>query len=81
MMTGPGTNTYLLGVQDIVVVDPAPVQAEHLQAIMAAAAEGVIRWVFVTHTHRDQLAACRSAGRTDGRTPHRNAAARRWAAR
>jgi len=53
MMTGPGTNTYLLGVQDIVVVDPAPVDAQHLQAIMAAAAEGIIRWVFVTHTHRD----------------------------
>jgi glyoxylase-like metal-dependent hydrolase (beta-lactamase superfamily II) len=53
MMTGPGTNTYLLGVQDIVILDPGPVHAEHLQAIMAAAADGVIRWVAVTHTHRD----------------------------
>jgi glyoxylase-like metal-dependent hydrolase (beta-lactamase superfamily II) len=53
MMTGPGTNTYLLGVQEIAVLDPGPDDTHHLQAIMTAAADGVIRWVVVTHTHRD----------------------------
>lgn len=52
MMTGPGTNTYLLGTHDIVVIDPGPDDAAHLQAIVNAA-EGRIGWIVVTHTHRD----------------------------
>ena len=56
MMTGPGTNTYLLGTQDIVVLDPGPYAGQgdvtHLQAIVNAA-EGRIGWIVVTHTHRD----------------------------
>src|ERR1700692_3360500 len=68
MMTGPGTNTYLLGVQDITVVDPGPEHAEHLQAIMAPPADGAIRWVAVTHTHRDHSPlAARLAERTGAR--------------
>ncbi|MDP8983430.1 MAG: MBL fold metallo-hydrolase [Pseudomonadota bacterium] len=51
LMTGPGTNTYLLGGQEIAVLDPGPDHPGHLQAILAAA--GSIRWVVVTHTHRD----------------------------
>jgi len=52
MMTGPGTNTYLLGEREVAVVDPGPVDLQHLEAILAAAPAG-IRWVLVTHTHRD----------------------------
>jgi glyoxylase-like metal-dependent hydrolase (beta-lactamase superfamily II) len=52
MMTGPGTNTYLLGEREVAVVDPGPVDAHHLEAILAAGA-GAIRWIVVTHTHRD----------------------------
>jgi glyoxylase-like metal-dependent hydrolase (beta-lactamase superfamily II) len=53
LMTGPGTNTYLLGEHDIAVLDPGPDDAEHLQAIIAASGARV-RWILVTHTHRDQ---------------------------
>jgi glyoxylase-like metal-dependent hydrolase (beta-lactamase superfamily II) len=53
MMTGPGTNTYLLGEREIAVVDPGPDDALHLDAILAAAGEAPIRWVVATHTHRD----------------------------
>ncbi|MDP9014791.1 MAG: MBL fold metallo-hydrolase [Pseudomonadota bacterium] len=53
LMTGPGTNTYLLGGQDIAVLDPGPDYPGHLRAIMDAADAAVIRWVVVTHTHRD----------------------------
>ena len=52
LMTGPGTNTYLLGTSEIAVLDPGPLHDEHLHAIMAAAG-GAVRWVIVTHTHRD----------------------------
>jgi glyoxylase-like metal-dependent hydrolase (beta-lactamase superfamily II) len=52
MMTGPGTNTYLLGEREIAVVDPGPDDARHLDTILSAAG-GPIRWVVVTHTHRD----------------------------
>lgn len=55
IMTGPGTNTYLIGTQRIAVIDPGPNDQAHLQAIMdAVAAEGgVIDSIWVTHTHRD----------------------------
>jgi glyoxylase-like metal-dependent hydrolase (beta-lactamase superfamily II) len=53
IMTGPGTNTYLVGRDDIAVIDPGPDDhEEHLDAV-AAAGQGRIRWILVTHTHPD----------------------------
>jgi len=67
LMTGPGTNTYLLGSDAIAVVDPGPQDAAHLDAILAAA-QAPIRWVFVTHTHRDHSPlAAELAARTGAR--------------
>lgn len=51
MMTGPGTNTYLLGDSEQAVIDPGPVIEEHLERIQSLAPN--IRWVLVTHTHPD----------------------------
>lgn len=51
-MTGPGTNTYLLGRDEVTVLDPGPVYPSHLDAILAAG-EGRIRRIVVTHTHKD----------------------------
>jgi glyoxylase-like metal-dependent hydrolase (beta-lactamase superfamily II) len=53
LMTGPGTNTYLLGLHEVAVLDPGPDEARHLDAILAAAGSAAIRWVIVTHTHPD----------------------------
>jgi glyoxylase-like metal-dependent hydrolase (beta-lactamase superfamily II) len=55
IMTGPGTNTYLLGRSDVVVIDPGPVLDSHLDVIERAVADagGTIRWIAVTHHHRD----------------------------
>jgi glyoxylase-like metal-dependent hydrolase (beta-lactamase superfamily II) len=54
LMTGPGTNTYLVGFAEPVVVDPGPADAAHTAAIVAAAAAlGPIRTIVVTHTHVD----------------------------
>lgn len=52
MMTGPGTNTYLIGTRDVTVLDPGPDDARHFDAIRAAAG-AAIRWIIVTHTHPD----------------------------
>jgi glyoxylase-like metal-dependent hydrolase (beta-lactamase superfamily II) len=52
MMTGPGTNTYLIGTHEVAVLDPGPDDARHRDAIVAAAG-APIRWIIVTHTHPD----------------------------
>lgn len=52
MMTGPGTNTYLIGENDIAVIDPGPDIAEHIDNIILKST-GYIRWILATHTHPD----------------------------
>lgn len=62
MMTGPGTNTYLVGGgprNEWAVIDPGPRDDTHVDAIMAAA-PGPIRWILVTHTHQDHSPAAAS---------------------
>ncbi len=51
MMTGPGTNSYVLGRNGAVVIDPGPAIDRHIDALceLAPAAHAVI----VTHTHPD----------------------------
>ncbi len=49
-----GTNTYLIGGgSSVAVLDPGPVDAEHLAAILAATAGERITHILVSHTHRD----------------------------
>jgi glyoxylase-like metal-dependent hydrolase (beta-lactamase superfamily II) len=52
VMTGPGTNTYLVGIDEIAVIDPGPDDDSHLDAIAAAGGDR-IKWIVVTHTHSD----------------------------
>ena len=56
MMTGPGTNTYLVGGEQLAVIDPGPAIDSHIAAILAAGA-GRIRVVLCTHTHMDHSPA------------------------
>lgn len=59
MMTGPGTNTYLVGQRELAVIDPGPAMASHVEAIVKAAADlqAPIRWILCTHTHPDHSPA------------------------
>lgn len=50
-MTGPGTNTYVLGDPPCAVLDPGPDDPAHLAAILALVPRPQV--VLVTHTHRD----------------------------
>jgi glyoxylase-like metal-dependent hydrolase (beta-lactamase superfamily II) len=51
-MTGPGSNTYLVGVDEIVVIDPGPDVAAHVDAIVGCGGDR-IRWIALTHAHDD----------------------------
>src|SRR4029079_10143528 len=63
-MTVPVTNTYLVGTDDLAVIDPGPDDhEEHLDKVAEAGA-GRIRWILATHTHP---APPPRAGRPEGR--------------
>lgn len=53
MMTGPGTNTYLIGSHDLALIDPGPALPVHTEAIMRVLAGRSLKWIFFTHTHGD----------------------------
>jgi glyoxylase-like metal-dependent hydrolase (beta-lactamase superfamily II)/8-oxo-dGTP pyrophosphatase MutT (NUDIX family) len=68
IMTGPGTNCYLIGggaANEWAALDPGPTDDAHVQAIVDAA-PGPIRWIFVTHTHKDHSPAAQALQRRTG---------------
>ncbi len=65
MMTGPGTNTYLFGSNEVAVLDPGPVIDSHI-ATLQEVAGAPIRWVLVTHTHPDHSPAAAELAKQTG---------------
>jgi glyoxylase-like metal-dependent hydrolase (beta-lactamase superfamily II)/8-oxo-dGTP pyrophosphatase MutT (NUDIX family) len=64
MMTGPGTNAYLVGRVDedgaLAVIDPGPAIDAHVAKILEAGSGrsgNRIRWILTTHTHPDHSPA------------------------
>jgi glyoxylase-like metal-dependent hydrolase (beta-lactamase superfamily II) len=60
VMTGPGTNSYLVGEPNtgFIAIDPGPADADHLQRLFDAAGypdgrSGNIRYIVCTHSHPD----------------------------
>jgi len=53
MMTGPGTNTYIVGRQELAIIDPGPAIDSHVEAIVEACADAKVKWIIATHTHPD----------------------------
>ncbi len=64
-LTGPGTNTYLVGEQAVAVIDPGVRDTRHLDTILAAA-DGRIRWILLTHTHPDHSPGARELAEATG---------------
>lgn len=58
-LTGPGTNTYILGKKQTIVLDPGPDDPSHVAAILAATGNN-IDYIVVTHTHDDHSPAAKS---------------------
>ncbi len=54
VMTGPGTNSYLVGgpATGFIAIDPGPADTEHLDKLWRAAG-GDIRMIVCTHSHAD----------------------------
>lgn len=80
VMTGPGTNSYLIGsaATGVAVIDPGPALTEHIEALIRFA-PGPIRWILTTHTHRDHSPAAIKLKALTGATvygmpapPHQN---------
>jgi glyoxylase-like metal-dependent hydrolase (beta-lactamase superfamily II) len=58
MMTGPGTNAYLIGGERLALIDPGPESPAH-SAAMLAAVGARLRWILCTHTHLDHSPGAR----------------------
>ena len=60
VMTGPGTNSYLVGdaASGYIAIDPGPSDADHLQRLYDAAG-GDIRMIVCTHSHPDHSPGAR----------------------
>lgn len=52
-MTGEGTNSYIIGTDDVAVIDPGPADPWHQEALVSAVAGRPVRAILVTHAHLD----------------------------
>ena len=64
-MTGPGTNTYIVGRSSFLVIDPGPDESSHVQRILDLT-HGSIASVAITHTHGDHSPAAMTLARLTG---------------
>lgn len=69
MMTGPGTNTYILGHERFTVLDPGPDHTGHIEQILEITG-GKIDAVVVTHTHLDHSPGTRTLKEKTGCRVH-----------
>ncbi len=65
MMTGPGTNTYLVGQRQIAIIDPGPADQAHIDRLLAAVGDR-LKWILVTHTHPDHSPAAQALAAATG---------------
>ena len=63
VMTGPGTNSYLIGDPDgdggLALIDPGPELDAHRDTLLKTAGDR-LRWILCTHTHRDHSPLARA---------------------
>jgi len=80
MMTGPGTNSYVIGSDRLIVIDPGPDDATHRRRLLEVIDGRPVEMVVVTHTHIDHApganplarelgAPCGGFGEDDGFIP------------
>ncbi|HMQ58278.1 MAG TPA: MBL fold metallo-hydrolase, partial [Rhizobiaceae bacterium] len=73
-----GTNSYIVGRDTLAVIDPGPIDDDHLAALVSAIGGRPVSHIFVSHTHVDHSPLARVLQRTTGgeivaEGPHRAA--------
>ena len=70
LMTGPGTNTYIVGsrASGFIVIDPGPALAQHLERVCLFT-QGDIRAIVCTHSHADHSPGAKPLQAMCARTP------------
>ncbi|MBX9611215.1 MAG: MBL fold metallo-hydrolase [Burkholderiales bacterium] len=74
VMTGPGTNSYIVGdaASGYIVIDPGPLQMDYVERLLAFTA-GRVKAIVCTHSHPDHAPAARplaeACARLTGHTP------------
>ena len=76
--TFKGTVSYIIGRDNVAIVDPGPDDAAHIGALLDAVRNETVTHIFVTHTHRDHSPAVPAIKAKTGATvyaegPHRAA--------
>ena len=67
-MTHHGTNTYLVGLRDIMVIDPGPLLDEHISLIQKETEGAQISHILITHAHLDHSQSARHLANETGAT-------------
>ena len=52
-MTFRGTNTYIIGNDELAIIDPGPLNEEHFYNILEITAGKHVKYIFLTHSHVD----------------------------
>ena len=67
-MTGPGTNTYLIGDRELIAVDPGPDDhPEHIEYLLSLVGDR-LRYVIYTHHHTDHAPSIVALSKATGAT-------------
>ena len=64
--TFTGTQTYLVGRNEVAVIDPGPDIPDHVNALVAAIGGRKVAAILCTHTHRDHSPAARALAERTG---------------
>jgi glyoxylase-like metal-dependent hydrolase (beta-lactamase superfamily II) len=55
--TSTGTCSYLVGEEELAIIDPGPLDEAHIEALLRAVGGAKLAHILVTHTHRDHSPA------------------------
>jgi len=65
-VTFKGTGTYIVGQGEVAVIDPGPMDAAHLQALLKAVEGETVIAILVTHDHSDHAPLAKSLAEDTG---------------
>ena len=64
--TYTGTGTFIVGTKELAVIDPGPIDNNHLNAIIKACGKSKISHIIITHTHNDHSPLSKSLQKKTG---------------